>query len=140
MLRSRLCAAREFHREGQEEIVRALLSVANREGIADLARALNSLGVELYATDGTRAALAEDGVECHAVSELTGSETLAGGQVKTFHATVYAGILAHRNVPGELAELSRARHRTHRPRRRQRQAVRARRLANAPSPSTRRSR
>jgi phosphoribosylaminoimidazolecarboxamide formyltransferase / IMP cyclohydrolase len=106
VLRSRLCAAREVHREGQEEIVRALLSVANREGIADLARALNSLGVELYATDGTRAALAEDGVECHAVSELTGSETLAGGQVKTFHATVYAGILAHRNVPSELEELT----------------------------------
>jgi len=86
--------------------LRALLSVANREGIADLARALNSLGVELYATDGTRAALEADGVETHAVSELTGSEALAGGQVKTFHANVYAGILAHRNVSGELAELA----------------------------------
>ena len=48
---------RPVHREGLEEIVRALLSVANRDGIADLARDLSALGVELYATDGTREAL-----------------------------------------------------------------------------------
>jgi phosphoribosylaminoimidazolecarboxamide formyltransferase/IMP cyclohydrolase len=86
--------------------VRALLSVAKRDGIADLARELASLKVELYATDGTRAALADDGVETHAISELTGSEPLAGGQVKTFHANVYAGILARRQRPDELEELA----------------------------------
>jgi len=86
--------------------VRALLSVAKREGIADLARALTALGVELYATDGTRAALTEDGVESHSINELTGSESLAGGQVKTFHANVYAGILARRQVDSELEELA----------------------------------
>jgi phosphoribosylaminoimidazolecarboxamide formyltransferase/IMP cyclohydrolase len=99
-------AAREIHREAQEETVRALLSVANREGIADLARELAELGVDIYATDGTRAALAEAGVEIHPISSLTGSESLAGGQVKTFHANVYAGILAHRQVPSELEELA----------------------------------
>ena len=85
--------------------MRALLSVANRDGISDLARELQSLGVELYATDGTRAALSAAGVETHAVSELTGSESLAGGQVKTFHANVYAGILARRQSESELEEL-----------------------------------
>ena len=85
--------------------MRALLSVANREGIADLARALQSWRRALR-DDGTRAALTEEGVECHAVSDLTGTESLAGGQVKTFHANVYAGILAHRQVDGELEELA----------------------------------
>jgi phosphoribosylaminoimidazolecarboxamide formyltransferase/IMP cyclohydrolase len=87
-------------------MVRALLSVANRTGIADLARELSALQVELFATDGTRAALAEQGVETRPVSELTGSDPIAGGQVKTFHANVYAGILARRQVPDELAELA----------------------------------
>lgn len=86
--------------------MRALLSVANREGIVELARALNALGVELFATEGTRAALTAQGVETHPVSEITGSESLAGGQVKTFHASIYAGILARRQVDAELAELA----------------------------------
>jgi len=86
--------------------VRALLSVANRDGIAELARELQSVSVELFATDGTRAALAAEGIESHPVSELTGSESLAGGQVKTFHASVYAGILARRQMPSELEELA----------------------------------
>ena len=86
--------------------MRALLSVANRDGIVDVARDLSALSVELYATDGTRAALTEAGIETHAISELTGEEALAGGQVKTFHASVYAGILARRQVPSELEELA----------------------------------
>lgn len=86
--------------------MRALLSVANREGIADLARELDELGVELYATDGTRAALAEGNVECRSVSDLTGSQSMAGGQVKTFHANVYAGILARRQSTNEIEELA----------------------------------
>jgi phosphoribosylaminoimidazolecarboxamide formyltransferase/IMP cyclohydrolase len=86
--------------------VRALLSVANRDGIADLARALQTLDVELFATDGTRATLSAEGIETHPISDLTGSESLAGGQVKTFHANVYAGILARRQSPSELEELA----------------------------------
>lgn len=86
--------------------MRALLSVANRDGIADLARELNAMGVELYATEGTRSALVDAGVETHPISDLTGIQSLAGGQVKTFHASVYAGILAHRQVPDELSELA----------------------------------
>jgi phosphoribosylaminoimidazolecarboxamide formyltransferase / IMP cyclohydrolase len=86
--------------------VRALLSVANRDGIADLARQLLELDVETYATEGTREALAAEGVDVRPVSELTGAQPLAGGQVKTFHPAIYAGILAHRNKPDELAELA----------------------------------
>ena len=85
--------------------MRALLSVANREGIVPFARGLLALGVEVIATDGTREALAAEGVEVRSVAELTGSESIAGGQVKTLHPAIYAGILARRDKPAQLAEL-----------------------------------
>ena len=82
--------------------MRALLSVANRDGIAALARDLRALDVELFATDGTREYLAAEGVEAASVSDLTSGEPTVGGQVKTFHHAVYAGILARRDVPEGL--------------------------------------
>jgi phosphoribosylaminoimidazolecarboxamide formyltransferase/IMP cyclohydrolase len=85
--------------------LRALLSVADRDGISTFARELRELGVEIYATDGTRDHLAADGVDVRAVSDLTQVPPLVGGQVKTFHPAVYAGILARRDVPSQLAEL-----------------------------------
>ncbi len=86
--------------------MRALLSVADRDGIAELARDLAAHGVELFATDGTRTALAEAGVEVQSVSSLTNSQPLAGGQVKTFYPQIYAGILTRRSAPDELDELA----------------------------------
>jgi len=90
----------------EEVRVRALLSVADRTGIAALARGLLELGVEVYATDGTREHLAADGIEVGSVSDLTSVPALVGGQVKTFHPAVYAGILARRDRPEQLAELA----------------------------------
>jgi phosphoribosylaminoimidazolecarboxamide formyltransferase/IMP cyclohydrolase len=86
--------------------VRALLSVADRQGLAGLARDLLALGVEVYATDGTRESLAADGVEVLPVTALTNVPPLIGGVVKTFHPAVYAGILARRDRPEQLAELA----------------------------------
>ena len=86
--------------------MRALLSVADRDGITDLARDLLGLGVEIYATDGTREALREAGVEVESVSALTQVPALLGGQVKTFHPAVYAGILARRDQPDQLQQLA----------------------------------
>jgi phosphoribosylaminoimidazolecarboxamide formyltransferase/IMP cyclohydrolase len=86
--------------------VRALLSVANRDGITVLARDLRSLDVEVFATDGTREHLAADGIDVGSVSDLTNVPPLVGGQVKTFHPAIYAGILARRDVPAQLAELT----------------------------------
>ncbi len=85
--------------------MRALLSVANRDGIAALARDLQALDVELFATDGTREYLSDEGVEVASVSDLTSGEPTVGGQVKTFHHAVYAGILARRDVPAQMDEL-----------------------------------
>jgi phosphoribosylaminoimidazolecarboxamide formyltransferase/IMP cyclohydrolase len=85
--------------------VRALLSVANRDGIVALARDLLALDVEIFATDGTREHLAGEGVDVASVADLTQGQTTVGGQVKTFHHAVYAGILARRDVPAQMAEL-----------------------------------
>jgi phosphoribosylaminoimidazolecarboxamide formyltransferase/IMP cyclohydrolase len=85
--------------------VRALLSVASRDGISTFARGLQSLGVELFATDGTRDHLAQDGVEARSVSDLTGTPASLGGQLKTFHPAIYGGILARRDKPEQLKEL-----------------------------------
>ncbi|HEY7589713.1 MAG TPA: bifunctional phosphoribosylaminoimidazolecarboxamide formyltransferase/IMP cyclohydrolase [Candidatus Limnocylindrales bacterium] len=85
--------------------MRALLSVANRDGISPFARDLANLGVEMFATDGTRDHLAADGIDVAPVSELTHVPSLIGGQVKTFHPAVYAGILARRDIQAQLDEL-----------------------------------
>jgi phosphoribosylaminoimidazolecarboxamide formyltransferase / IMP cyclohydrolase len=89
-----------------EGSLRALLSVADRDGIADLARELRAQDVEIVATDGTREVLAAESVVVGSVSELTSAPSLVGGQVKTFHPQIYAGILARRNDPGDLASLT----------------------------------
>ena len=85
--------------------MRALLSVAQRDGITVFARGLQSLDVELFATDGTREHLAQDGVEAKPVVELTGVPSLLDGQVKTFHHAIYAGILVRRDRPDQLEDL-----------------------------------
>jgi len=85
--------------------VRALLSVANRDGLSTFARDLGALGVDLVATDGTREHLAEDGIDAASVSELTAVPPLAGGQVRTFHPAIYAGILARRDRHEQVEQL-----------------------------------
>lgn len=86
--------------------MRALLSVADRAGIVDLARELLDQAIDVYATDGTRAELTEAGVEVAAVSELTDMPGLIGGHVKTYHPEIYAGILARRDDPQDTASLA----------------------------------
>ncbi|TFG67997.1 MAG: bifunctional phosphoribosylaminoimidazolecarboxamide formyltransferase/IMP cyclohydrolase [Thermomicrobiales bacterium] len=92
-------------RDREEARVRALLSVANRDGIVELARALLELGLDVVATDGTRDYLATEGITVESVSSLTQGEPDVGGQVKTFHHGIYAGILARRDVSDQLDEL-----------------------------------
>jgi phosphoribosylaminoimidazolecarboxamide formyltransferase/IMP cyclohydrolase len=87
--------------------VRAILSVSDQTGIAAFARGLNELGWEVVATDGTRAALAAEGVDARGVEDVTGSPSLLGGRVKTLHPKIHAGILAQRDDDSHLAELAR---------------------------------
>src|SRR5450631_3409551 len=86
-------------------LMRALLGVADRTGLVDFARGLRECGVDLVATDGTRRALAEAGVEATAVSDVTGFPEMLDGRVKTLHPAVHAGILARRDRPDHMTTL-----------------------------------
>ena len=87
--------------------MRALLSVSDTTGLTTLARGLSELGWELIATDGTRAALAREGIAAKGVDEVTGSRELLGGRVKTLHPHIHAGLLARRADAQHVAELAR---------------------------------
>jgi phosphoribosylaminoimidazolecarboxamide formyltransferase/IMP cyclohydrolase len=77
----------------------ALFSLSDKSGSVELARALTMRGVEIYATGGTRAFLAERGVEVRDVEDLTGFPALFGGRVKTLHPKVFGAILYERRDP-----------------------------------------
>ncbi len=77
---------------------RALLSVSDKAGLVDLARALDALGVELLSTGGSARALREAGVPVREVSDLTGFPEIMGGRVKTLHPRVHGGLLGRRGV------------------------------------------
>ena len=77
---------------------RALLSVYNKDGIADFAARLHALGFEIVSTGGTFRAIQSAGVPATYVSEATGSPEVFGGRVKTLHPTVHGGILYRRDL------------------------------------------
>ena len=82
-----------------------LLSVSDKTGLADLARGLAALGVELVSTGGTRKALLEAGLTVRDVSEVTGFPEMLDGRVKTLHPRIHGGILAVRDNPQHQAVL-----------------------------------
>ena len=77
-------------------IKRALISVSDKAGIVEFARALASMGVELLSTGGTWRLLKDNGLEVTEVSEYTGFPEMMDGRVKTLHPKVHGGILARR--------------------------------------------
>ena len=87
--------------------MRAILSVSDQTGIAAFARGLRELGWDLIATDGTRAALAADGIDSRGVEEITGSPAMLGGRVTTLHPKIHAGILALRDDESHAKDLAR---------------------------------
>ena len=84
---------------------RALLSVHDKTGIADLARGLVEAGWELVSSGGPASVLADEGVPVVEVGEVTGAPEILGGRVKTLHPAIHGGILADRSDPGHLASL-----------------------------------
>ncbi|HLI08640.1 MAG TPA: bifunctional phosphoribosylaminoimidazolecarboxamide formyltransferase/IMP cyclohydrolase [Ktedonobacteraceae bacterium] len=85
--------------------MRAILSVANREGLTELALQLQSHGVTLFSTSGTANALQEVGIAVEPVSKITQFPEILNGRVKTLHPAIYGGILARRNIPEHMSEL-----------------------------------
>jgi phosphoribosylaminoimidazolecarboxamide formyltransferase/IMP cyclohydrolase len=88
------------------EVRRALLSVSDKTGLAELGRSLAAAGVELVSTGGTAKALREAGLEVRDVSDLTGFPEMMDGRVKTLHPTVHGGLLAVRDDPGHAAAMA----------------------------------
>ncbi|MDB5697985.1 MAG: purH, partial [Alphaproteobacteria bacterium] len=81
----------------QIRITRALLSVSDKSGLAELGRTLARHGVELVSTGGTAKALRDAGLEVRDISELTGFPELMDGRVKTLHPKVHGGLLGVRD-------------------------------------------
>jgi phosphoribosylaminoimidazolecarboxamide formyltransferase/IMP cyclohydrolase len=87
------------------KIARALLSVSDKKGLAELGRALAAHGVELVSTGGTAKALREAGLEVQDISDLTGFPEMMDGRVKTLHPKVHGGLLAVRDDPEHAAAM-----------------------------------
>jgi phosphoribosylaminoimidazolecarboxamide formyltransferase/IMP cyclohydrolase len=87
-------------------IRRALLSVTDKTGLVDFARALASFGVELVSTGGTSKALRDAGLTVRDISDLTGFPEMLDGRVKTLHPKVHGGILHIRNNAEHVAAVT----------------------------------
>lgn len=79
-------------------IRRALLSVSDKTGIVEFARALTAQQVDILSTGGTAKLLAEQGIKVTEVSDYTGHPEIMDGRVKTLHPKIHGGILARRGV------------------------------------------
>jgi phosphoribosylaminoimidazolecarboxamide formyltransferase/IMP cyclohydrolase len=88
------------------KVARALVSVSDKAGVADLARRLASKGVELVSTGGTAKLLREAGLAVRDVSELTGFPEMMDGRVKTLHPAVHGGLLALRDNTDHRAAMT----------------------------------
>ncbi|MHA6326300.1 bifunctional phosphoribosylaminoimidazolecarboxamide formyltransferase/IMP cyclohydrolase [Roseivivax sp. CAU 1753] len=80
-----------------QPVRRALLSVSDKTGLLDLARALAARGIELVSTGGTARAMRDEGLEVRDVADLTGYPEMMDGRVKTLHPAVHGGLLALRD-------------------------------------------
>ena len=82
-----------------QKIQRAILSVTDKTGLAEFARKLAGMGVELISTGGTAKLLRDSGIAVKDISELTGFPEMLDGRVKTLHPKVHGGILHRRENP-----------------------------------------
>ena len=83
----------------------ALISVSDKTGIVELARALSGLGIELLSTGGTARLLAEAGLPVTEVATHTGFPEMLDGRVKTLHPTIHGGLLARRGSAEHMAAI-----------------------------------
>jgi phosphoribosylaminoimidazolecarboxamide formyltransferase/IMP cyclohydrolase len=98
----------DYRHRDRVEVKRALLSVSDKTGLLDLAKALAAAGVEIVSTGGTFAALKEVGIAVTEVSQVTGFPESLDGRVKTLHPKVHGGLLADMRLIAheqQLAEL-----------------------------------
>jgi phosphoribosylaminoimidazolecarboxamide formyltransferase/IMP cyclohydrolase len=84
----------------------ALISVSDKTGVVDFARALQASGVRLISTGGTARLLADAGLAVTEVAEVTGFPEMLDGRVKTLHPGIHGGLLARRDLPEHMAALA----------------------------------
>jgi phosphoribosylaminoimidazolecarboxamide formyltransferase/IMP cyclohydrolase len=94
-----------MNQQGLRKIRRALLSVSDKTGLIEFARALRGFGVELLSTGGTAKALREVGIEVRDVAEVTGFPEMLDGRVKTLHPRIHGGLLAVRDNREHMSAL-----------------------------------
>lgn len=83
---------------------RALISVSDKTGVVEFARALNQLGVEILSTGGTFKLLCDNGIPAVEVADYTGFPEMMDGRVKTLHPKIHGGILGRRAVDGAVMD------------------------------------
>ncbi|MFH1223436.1 MAG: bifunctional phosphoribosylaminoimidazolecarboxamide formyltransferase/IMP cyclohydrolase [Pseudomonadota bacterium] len=88
------------------QIKKALISVTNKDMIADFAVELNKLGIEIYSTRGTSAYLKNLGINAVEIEKYTGFPEILDGRVKTLHPKIFGGILAKRELKTHQDELA----------------------------------
>ena len=88
--------------ENPKPVRRALLSVSDKTGIVEFARALTAMDIDLLSTGGTARLLAENGIQVTEVSDYTGHPEIMDGRVKTLHPKVHGGILGRRDQDGQV--------------------------------------
>jgi phosphoribosylaminoimidazolecarboxamide formyltransferase/IMP cyclohydrolase len=86
---------------------RALISVSDKRGLVEFARGLSSLGWEIVSTGGTAKVLSDEKIPVIPIEKVTGFPEMMDGRVKTLHPAVHGGLLARRDVSGDLAALER---------------------------------
>jgi phosphoribosylaminoimidazolecarboxamide formyltransferase/IMP cyclohydrolase len=91
---------------GEVRVQRALITVSDKRGVVDLARALKELGVEIVSTGGTAKFLATAGIDTRPIDDYTGFPEILDGRVKTLNPRIYAGLLAVRSNAEHMATLA----------------------------------
>lgn len=86
--------AADYRHFDKVAIKRALISVSDKTGLIDLAKALSATGVEIVSTGSTAKAISDAGIRVTEVAEVTGFEETLDGRVKTLHPSIHAGLLA----------------------------------------------
>jgi phosphoribosylaminoimidazolecarboxamide formyltransferase / IMP cyclohydrolase len=99
----------EIHLKAKESphmaTLTALLSVSDKTGVVEFAKALAAQNVRLLSTGGTARLLSDAGLQVTEVAEVTGSPEMLDGRVKTLHPRIHGGLLARRDVPAHMAAL-----------------------------------
>ena len=87
------------------KIKRALVSVFHKDGLEEILRTLNALGVELLSTGGTQSFIESLGFPGRKVEDVTSYPSILGGRVKTLHPKIFGGILGRRELAGDQEQM-----------------------------------